>query len=87
MKVYIVSVDEVYDFEKFYHEPRVFAEVNDAISLMNDIVKKFEEENNPDDFIIERDDTSYTAYEDGRYPENHFCVQVYCKEVETTLAR
>lgn len=82
MNVFVVSISEVCDFEKFSHEPQVFSKVEDAQIEMKSLAEQFENECNLDGWEIEKDDMSYLAYEDGRMAENHYEVVINCVEVK-----
>ena len=88
MVVYVVSVNDVSDFETFVHTPKVFKDKVDALKEMKTIVDDFRDLTNLDDkidgdsWIEEKNETHYEAYIDGRYAENHYEVDVDCVEVE-----
>lgn len=82
MNVFVLTISDVCDFERFSHTPQVFSKVEDAQSEMNSLVKQFEENNNLDGWVVEKDAMSYLTYEDGRMAENHYEVSIHCLEVK-----
>ena len=83
-KVYVIVISDVYDMTENSHSPIVFKNREDAIRRFNDIVEAFESEyayDIEDGWEIEKNETSYSAWEEGRYVENHYDVTVYELEV------
>ena len=74
-EIYILKENFVDDFEK-YTNIRVFESLEKAKEEMNFIIKEYEEENNTEDLIIERDEQSYCCYEDGFYNSYHFDISI-----------
>lgn len=79
-KVYVVIEDDVYDFES-KTTCEVFAEYNDALNFVNDRLKVIKEDID-EDMIIDEGIGYYSAYEDGRYSENHYCIYISEKVVQ-----
>lgn len=79
MKLYTITIDEVFDFEKYSHEPEVYYKKEDAEQRLNDIYDDVKPQL-PKHDMEERTSTSFSLYTDGTYPENHFDVTLY--EVE-----
>lgn len=82
MNVFVLTISDVCDFERFSHDPQVFGKVKDAQKEMKSLVKQFEDENDTTDMVVEKDAMSYLAYEDGRMAENHYEVSIHCVEVK-----
>jgi hypothetical protein len=79
MKLYVIVMDEISDFEKYPQKPEVYYKKEDAERRVNELydeVKPMLSNYN----IEERTSTSFSLYTDGSYPENHFDVTLY--EVE-----
>lgn len=79
MKLYVIVIDNIDDFEKYSHEPEVYYKREDAEQRLNDLydevkpmLPKYDKE--------ERTSTSFSLYTDETYPENHFDATLY--EVE-----
>ena len=76
-KVFIITIDEVYDFERFNHNPRAFKTEEGARKAFEDL-KKEARENYKDElsddtyWTVEEYTDSFEIYEDGRFAENHF---------------
>ena len=82
MNVFVLTISDVCDFERFSHEPKAFSKVEDAQSEMKSLAEQFESECVTEGWVIEKDDMSYLAYEDGRMAENHYEVVINCIEVK-----
>ena len=83
MKVYIIIINEVYDFEEMNHEPRVFATKESAFDAMRDIISNAKEEYGDDFNTIEETETSIEMYDDGTYAQSHYVA--YIKECEVNM--
>ena len=44
MKIYVLTISEVFDFEDFSHKPKAFYKFEDAVAEMNSISNGFEKE-------------------------------------------
>lgn len=82
MNVFVLTISDVCNFEKFSHDPEVFAELKDAQKEMKYLIKQFESDTDTTDMVVEKDAMSYLAYEDGRMAENHYEVIINCVEVK-----
>ena len=82
MKVYVLTINEVYDYEEFNHNPRVFMKREDAIAELNDIKEEAKEEFAEDFDQFDDGENGFEMYADGRYSEGHYSVYVHEVEVE-----
>lgn len=86
-KVYLVTIDN-YDGEgSAIIESKVFSTLEKAKAHLKMCVEDFKKDvSNWDDediYTVDQDeDTGFTWYESGYYDQNHYCVNVYEKEVE-----
>jgi hypothetical protein len=81
-KVYIITIDEVYDFENFPHEPMVFADEKKAREEMARIIDEAKEEYKDKFNEVEEGETYFEMYAEGYFSEGHYAVHLYGKEVE-----
>lgn len=72
MKLYIVSVDEVFDFEGFWHKPLVFLTEKGARAEFNRLVRKARKEY--PGFTVDKGKHSVSIYEDQSWGKSHFDV-------------
>ena len=83
--VYQVLIDSRDDDGTSFIETKLFYNVDDAIKHFNEVVNDFEKDcldcYEPEDYIIERCDSSYSWYEDGYYSRNHYDVTLTQKEI------
>lgn len=83
-KVFVLTFSDVADFENYPQSPSVFEKKEDALSAMKshkeDFLKETDVENDTKDgdrWVVEEDEMSFSAYIDGRYPENHYDITIY----------
>lgn len=81
-KVYIITIDEVYDFENFHHEPMVFADEKKAREEMARIINEAKEEYKNKFNEVEEGETYFEMYAEGYFSEGHYAVHLYEKEIE-----
>ena len=89
MKAYVLIVDD-FDIEGGQnHDVYVFAKKEEAIARMNSLVGFFEKAVGEDnlyedgsDWVVEKSDSDYLAFIDGRYNENHYSVSVLEREIQ-----
>ena len=74
-EIYILKEDFV-DETEYLSNIRAFDSLEKAKEEMNFIIKEYEEQNNTEDLIVERDEQSYCCYEDGYYNSNHFDITI-----------
>lgn len=80
-KVYVVLMEHVSDFERVDFELKIFKEKESAKDYFKAFVGKIKEDYDILDFVIEEDENSFSAYEDGRYIENHIDIELIEKEI------
>ena len=82
-KVYVITIESVYDSASEFHQPSVYRKKEDAEKKFNALVDKFisdypeyvnEEESLDleDEFLYERSVNCFHAYENARCSENHY---------------
>lgn len=81
-KVYIITIDEVYDFENFPHEPMVFDDKKKAREKMARIIDEAKEEYKDKFNEVEEGETYFEMYAEGYFSEGHYAVHLYEKEIE-----
>ena len=86
-KVFVVSINEVSDFEQFDHEPEVFEKLVDAQEYFNsakeDAKKDYIDGDDGDMVVDKESDTYFCLYnqEEG-WSHTHYEVQIDEKEIE-----
>jgi hypothetical protein len=75
MKVWIVSFNEVIDYQENNYEPRVYSTYEKARKAFREIVDEILELL-PEDWIREEGNNSFETYEEGYYDDNHSCVRI-----------
>lgn len=79
-KVYLIHIDEVYEYEELGHPIEVYRNREDAENRYKEIVEVAECEY-PSDWEREEGQWRYECYEDGHYAYNHFSVTLKTAEV------
>lgn len=82
MKVYVITIDEAYDFEKFNHAPEVFRVFDDARRRFEDIVALAKTEFKDCGWEESQGDNFYEAWEEGYWATNHYSVTVHTVELQ-----
>lgn len=72
MKLYIVSVDEIFDFEGFWHKPLVFLTEKGARAEFDRLVEEARKEY--PGFTVDKGKRSVSIYEDQSWGKSHFDV-------------
>ena len=84
MKVYVVTINEVSEFEQFDHEPTVFKDKKDAIAFLKrarkDAIAEYIEEDNG--FSIDKDTDCYFALFNSAEGWSHTHYEVSVDECE-----
>ena len=84
-KVYIITIDEVYDYENFPHEPMVFADEQKAKDEMERIKVNAKTEFGDKFNEVEEGETYFEMYAEGYFSEGHYAVHLYEKEIEESF--
>ena len=81
-KIFIVLFENVEDIEKIDEDLQAFANETDAKEYFNSLVKETKKENESifEDWEIEEDATSFSAYPDGYYLDTH--IDITLKEIK-----
>jgi hypothetical protein len=85
MKVYVITIHEVYDFEDFHHTPRVFDSFEKAKKELKAIAKQTIKENKRygnDDWEVEQGDPYFSTYPDGCWGTSHYDAKISEAEIE-----
>ena len=76
MKIWVITYDEVCDFENFPQRPIAFKDESEARKMMErikeDILSDYADNLQDDDWVFDESADCLEVYEDGRYSENHF---------------
>ena len=83
--VYVVTIDDVVDWNKEYHRPRVFSKREDAIKCFKESYEEIKNELFDEDrYIFEYDEGCYTAciYDDGRWASDHWEIGINVCEID-----
>jgi len=74
MKVYVITISNVYDFEGFPHNPRVFTDKKKAMAAFHELhdsaKAELAEDWVEDDF--DEFSTSFSMYPDGEWGTSHY---------------
>ena len=84
-RLYILTIDDVYDFSTCEHAPRAFADKEKALKALRSVSDAFVANNSfddDDDWVIEDNGDSFEAYIDGYWSENHYIARIHEVEVE-----
>lgn len=88
MKVFVLTIDDVYDYEGFSHRPKVFTDKEKALDALYEEykdVKKMLAENGNDDWMedpYKKGDSHFSLYPDGYWGTSHYDARVDEVEVE-----
>lgn len=82
MKVYVLTIRQVLDYDILQDSCEVFAKLEDAKKEFNKFLDKERANIEKDDWLIETDtELDFEAYLDGEYTANHTKVSIEEKEV------
>lgn len=88
MKVYVLTISDVYDYEGFPHAPKVFTDKKkalDALYLEHKEAKQELKDNGNDDWVEDpyrKGKTCFSMYPDGEWGTSHYDGRVDEVEVE-----
>ena len=84
--LYIITIDEVYDFQGFSHKPQVFKEKTDAMKILRELREnakaEFADECNDEDDWDEETSESFSIYPEGEWGTTHYDARIDEVEVE-----
>lgn len=83
MKVFVLTISDVYDYEGFPHNPRVFTDKKKALDALHNAYLDAKKENGhweEDDYT--KGDTCFSMYPDGYWGTSHYDGRVDEVEVE-----
>lgn len=84
MKIWVITIDEVYDYENFKHTPIAFSKEAEARKELDTFRKgiktDYKSELEEDHWLYEDGEDYCEVYEDGCYAQNHYSVRL--NEVE-----
>lgn len=80
-KIYIVQLENVNDMERLDNGITAFENEDDAKKFFKETLDTIKKDNAEvfEDWEIEEDENSFSAYPDGRYLEDHF--DLYLQEI------
>lgn len=80
-KIYIVQLENVNDLERLDNGITAFKNEDDARKFYKETLDTIKKDNAEvlEDWEIEEDENSFSAYPDGRYLEDHF--DLYLQEI------
>ena len=84
MKLYIITIDDVFDFENFHTQPIVKTSIKEARKELGRLfrsAKETLEDHLGDDMAIERNENGFDIYNDGSWSETHYAATIDCIEV------
>lgn len=85
-RLYILTIDDVYDFSTCEHAPRAFTDKEKALkalrSVSNSFITDYNIDDGDDEWVIEDNGDSFEAYVDGYWSENHYIARIHEVEVE-----
>ena len=81
MEVYVITIDEVYDYETYNHTPRVFKNRKDAQEEFDAIVAEAKKDAAQDGWVESQGASYYEAYPDGWYGTSHYCVSLIATQL------
>ena len=82
MKVFVITIDDVYDCATNSHAPEVYADGEKAKSRLKDLYDIVKDDMDGDEYIHEVSESEISIYEDGRYSENHYTAHISEVEVK-----
>lgn len=81
MKLYIITVEDIYEFDSEGHEPIVRTSKKEARKVLNQLYRSGKECYQSQYDTFEKDKDSFSMYEDGRFGEGHYCASITTVEV------
>ena len=82
-KAWCVKIRIVDECVVITDDVRLFKYLEDAEKVFNKVVEVERKIANDKNFVIEYDDNrNFRAYEDGRFPYNQICIDLFQKEIE-----
>lgn len=81
MKIYIVELENVNDFERLDDGITAFEKEDDAKKFYKETLDTIKKDNADvlENWIIEEDENSFTAYSENSWARNHF--ELYLREI------
>lgn len=80
--VYVLNIDQVFDFQTLKNDIEVFESLEDAKEEFNKFVETERKNAEKDDWVIETDtELDFEAYEDGEYASNHSVASIEEKTI------
>ena len=79
-KVYVIVIDDVVEFENNPHAPKLFREEKSAYAEMDRLRRKVDNFPNHWQIVVDEKDC-FECYPIGEYSENHYCLTLYCVEI------
>ena len=81
MKIYIVALENVNDFERLDNGITAFENEDDARKFYKETLDTIKKDNADvlENWIVEEDEDSFTAYSDGSWAKDHF--ELYLQEI------
>lgn len=81
-QIYIITIDEVFDFEGFAHTPQAFSNEADARKEFDRIVANGKEMAEKEDYEYDLYRDSASFYKDGEWAQYHFDVKLHCASLQ-----
>lgn len=85
MKIYIITIDDVFEFEGFTHKPIVKTTEEEARKELERLYKSAKETYTDEFDNEERSDTSFSLFPDGYWGTSHYDARINEVEVEIPL--
>lgn len=80
MKIYIVRIDDVADYETLHHDLEAFYKKDDAKKRFDEILADAKSEDWLDDWETEETEDSFSAWPNGEWGTDHY--EITIEEVE-----
>jgi hypothetical protein len=75
MKLYIITIEDVYDGDSTHHQPIIKKSIEEARQTMQDLYNENKSYYDGDGFVIDDfvpGSDCFEMYEDGYYSQNHY---------------
>ena len=82
MKIFIITIDDVFDYEGFHHDPIVKMSEEEAREQLENLYLSAKETYTDEFDSEERSDTSFSLFPDGNWGTSHYDARINEVEVE-----
>ena len=78
---YVITFDDVDDYNEYHHIPYAFNKKEDAIQKLNELFDDADSKITLS-WVREKDEMSFSFYENGYYCSNHYCAYIDVVELK-----